>query len=193
MHKLVGRAALLAGLAVAPTVALAQHAGMEAKHEFGADIGGVYAKPSGGNGVVVIATPVDLRVGFMAGDKLVIEPRISFGYNSKGGIDFTTLQTVATYRFIPDVNALWAFQSNKKGPYLTVGAGVDIDHTNVPPSGAIGTASQFGVNGGLGTRVPYESGAIRLEAFGRYFFKNTSKGRPNQFQVGARIGLSLWH
>jgi hypothetical protein len=55
------------------------------------------------------------------------------------------------------------------------------------------STSQFGFNGGLGTRVPYESGVIRLEAFTQYLLKNTSKGLPNTLNIGARVGLSLWH
>src|SRR2546429_5849743 len=91
------------------------------------------------------------------------------------------------YIFTPDVNLLWAFTGNRQGGYATVGAGVDLEHANSQ------SASQFSINGGLGTRVPYESGAIRLEAFGRYAFKNAGKLLPATFAVGARIGLSLSH
>ena len=58
------------------------------------------------------------------------------------------------------------------------------------------TAVQFfeaitaGLNGGVGTRVPYEAGAIRLEAFGRYGFEGDL---PGVWDLGARVGLSLWH
>ena len=101
-------------------------------------------------------------------------------------------QAVAAYVFVPDLNFLWAFQGNRRGPYVTGGAGVVIAH--VPVFGfRTGTTTQFGINGGIGTRVPYESGAIRLEAFGRYFLQNTNKGLPKELNVGVRIGISLWH
>ena len=173
-------------------VASAQHeTGHAAQHELGADIVGVYAKQPGAAGAFVIATPVDLRAGFMVSDKLTIEPRISFGYNSKGGSD-SLFQAVAAYLLVPDLNFLWAFQRNRRGPYVTGGAGVVIAH--VPVFGfRTGTTTQFGINGGIGTRVPYESGAIRLEAFGRYFLRNTNNGLPKELNVGVRIGISLWH
>lgn len=175
--------AFAVALAGMPSIAAAQH-------EFGADLAVVYKKPSGGDGAVVIGTPVDLRVGFRAGDRLTIEPRISVFYNSKGGLD-SSLNEVATYTLVPHLNVLWAFRSNRSGPYVTAGAGFDIEHAAL--GAASFTTSQFSVNGGIGTRVPYEAGAIRLEAFGRYWFKNTSKGLPNELDVGVRVGLSLWH
>jgi hypothetical protein len=88
--------------------------------------------------------------------------------------------------FNPDLNLLWGFESNQHGPYFTAGAGVNLQNFAV-------STSQFGFNGGLGTRVPYESGAIRLEAFAQYLLKNTSKNLPNTLNIGARVGLSLWH
>ena len=137
---------------------------------------------------MVIGTPVDLRIGFPAGDKLLIEPRLGFSYNSKGGTVTVggTTNTYATYHFIPDVNALWALGSNKKGPYLTAGAGVDLYPF-------VTTLSQFSVNGGVGIRMPYEPGAIRLEAVTQHFFQNTDDGLVGLFTIGARLGISLRH
>lgn len=183
------RTASLAGLLLtAPSLAAAQHdmASMShgAKHEVGVDITAFYQRLSlagVSSNQILIATPVDVRLGFVSGEKLVIEPRLAFAYHSKGGPTGD-----AAYVFTPDVNVLWGFQSNKKGPYVTFGAGVDLEKFGT-------STSQFGFNGGLGTRVPYESGAIRLEAFGQYVLKNTGKGLPNQLNIGVRAGLSLWH
>lgn len=186
MPHVFRRVALTATLALAPSLAAAQHSmsHMEnPKHELGVDVALAYEKPSGGSGLFAVATPVDVRLGFRAGQTLVVEPRFSFNLLSGGG--------ASVYTFTPDLNFLFAFQDNRKGGYLTAGAGVDLAHAS--SGGVGGTASQFNVNGGIGTRLPYESGAIRLEAFSRYFFKNTSKGLPNIFELGARIGLSLWH
>lgn len=186
MTQMFRSVATTVALAVLPSLAAAQRsmARMEnPKHELGVDISFAYEKPSGGSSLFAVATPVDVRLGFRAGQTLVVEPRFSFNLLSGGG--------TSIYTFTPDLNFLFAFQDNKKGGYLTAGAGVDLAHAS--SGGVGGTASQFNVNGGIGTRLPYESGAIRLEAFSRYFFKNTSKGLPNIFELGARIGISLWH
>lgn len=177
--------AVAAGLvSAAGSVLSAQNAGSNAKHELGADISFVYQKPSGGDGIFTIATPVDLRVGFIAGDKLVVEPRLSFLFASGGG--------ATAYAFAPlDLNLLWALgQGNREGPYVTVGGGMNYLHIS---NGASNSATQFSLNGGLGTRLPTESAAIRLEAFARYLFEHASDGLPKEFQVGARVGISLWH
>lgn len=181
--------ALAVTLVLAPSIAAAQHdmtMGHEMKHELGVDLGVLYSKPSGGDGVFSIGTPVDVRIGFVSSGKLEIEPRFTFNYASGGGNN--------AYTFTPDVNLLFGLSpnNNRKGPYVTVGAGVDLAHLKVGGLGSTST-SQFNFNGGIGTRVPYESGAIRLEAFARYLLKNTGKGLPNTLDIGARIGLSLWH
>ncbi len=188
MQQLLNRIATTATLALVPSLAAAQHSmsHMEnPKHEVGVDLIGFYQHQSFA-GVsfnhVVVMTPVDLRAGFLSGDKLSVEARLVFAYDSKGGVDTTK----SAYVFNPDVNLLWGFESNKHGPYFTAGAGLNLRNFGV-------STTQFGFNGGLGTRVPYESGAIRLEAFAQYLLKNTSKGLPNTLNVGARVGLSLWH
>lgn len=186
MQQLINRIATTAALALVPSLAAAQHSMSHMdnpKHELGVDVALAYEKPSGGSGLFAVATPVDVRLGFRAGERLVIEPRFSFNLLTRSG--------ATVYTFTPDLNFLFAFKDNRKGGYFTAGAGVDLAHAS--SGGVGGTASQFNFNGGIGTRVPYESGAIRLEAFSRYFLKNTSKGLPNIFELGARIGISLWH
>ena len=178
---------IIAALITVPTLLAAQHAMTDVKHEVGVDLAFAYEHVGALESLTVsynhflIATPVDLRIGFAASPKLVVEPRITLAFDSKGA------GGTSAYVFTPDVNLLWAFKGNRQGAYATVGAGVDLQHANSQ------SASQFQINGGLGTRVPYESGAIRLEAFGRYAFQNRSKLLGATFDVGARIGLSLWH
>ncbi len=193
MRHVIRRAAAAAALALLPSVAMAQHnlSHMEnPKHEVGVDLIGFYQHQSlisgGSFSHVLVMTPVDLRAGFLSGDKLSVEARLVFQYDSKGGVDTLTLAPKTTYAFTPDINLLWGFQSNKHGPYFTAGAGVNFQNFGV-------STSQFGFNGGLGTRVPYESGVIRLEAFAQYLLKNTGKGLPTTLNIGARVGLSLWH
>lgn len=182
------RIALTAGLALVPSLAAGQHSmsHMEnPKHEVGVDLIGFYQHQSLA-GVsfnhVVAMTPVDVRAGFLSGDKLSVELRLVFQYDSKSIVDTSK----SSYVFDPDVNLLWGFESNKHGPYFTAGAGVNLQNFGV-------SRTQFGFNGGLGTRAPWESGVIRLEAFAQYLLKNTSKGLPNTLNIGARVGLSLWH
>jgi hypothetical protein len=188
MQRWIGRVALIGALGVVPPAA-AQHA-MQPKHEFGADIALAYEHQSLGglsDNQFVAGTPVDLRIGFIAGNRLVVEPRIFFQYESKGGFNTVTLGSTSAYVFTPDLNFLMAFQDNKKGPYVTLGVGGDV--TKLTQT----TTARPTINGGLGTRVPYESGAIRLEAFARYAFKNEPNGVPSALDIGARVGLSLWH
>lgn len=192
MPQLFQKVATTVALTIMPALAAAQHSmsHMEnPKHEIGVDIIGFYQHQSLAGASfnhVVVMTPVDLRAGFLSGPKLSIEARLVFAYDSKGGVDTTTLSTKSSYVFNPDVNLLWGFVSNKHGPYFTAGAGVNLQNFGV-------STTQFGFNGGLGTRVPYESGVIRLEGFAQYLLKNTGKGLPNTLNIGARVGLSLWH
>jgi hypothetical protein len=174
---------------VAPVIAAAQGAGAQhgamgsARHELGVDLSAAYSHesftPSFNH--FLIATPVDVRIGFMSRSRIMFEPRFAFTFDSK---ELVTGQSA--YVFTPDLNVLFG-KNQKNGLYLTAGAGVDLLHA----AGA--SATQFGLNGGVGTRSPYESGAIRLEAFVQYRFKNTNKGLPTTLSIGGRIGLSLWH
>lgn len=180
MRNLDGSALLLVAVAMVPVVAAAQHSGMAAKHELGVDVAAYYAKPNGGSGNFNIATPVDVRIGFASKGSLMFEPRfaLTFASGSGGGS--------SSYFFTPDLNLLFG-KDHKKGMYFTGGGGVNLFKF----LGA--SASQLTINGGIGTRSPYESGAIRLEGFVRYNFENSGKGIPSSLDIGARIGLSLWH
>jgi hypothetical protein len=187
MQKLFGTALVAVGLVAAPSIARAQMAGMP-HHEFGVDVGIGYAKPSGGTGTFAIATPVDVRVGFVSSGSMMVEPRFTLNFISGGGTFIA---------FDPGVNVLFKLgqgtgMHNLMGPYFTVGADANI--VSSKPSGGTSTSGAIiGVNGGIGTRMPYGSGATRLEAFVGYKLKNTSLLSPNTFVIGARIGLSLWH
>lgn len=187
MRRAFGSALLAAGLMLGPALAVAQHGGMAMPaHEFGADLTLYYGNQKllgASQSHFVIATPVDLRVGFVTSKTLVVEPRIGFAYDSKG------TGTSSLLVFTPDLNFLFNLGSGtyKQGMYLTAGAGLNL------VSGGGNSVTQLALNGGVGTRVPYESGAIRLEAFVKYLTKNESKGVPSELQIGGRVGLSLWH
>ena len=151
---------------------------MAQKHEVGVDLAFVYSKPSGGSSSWEFLTPVDVRFGFVSKSSVMFEPRVSLMVAHTSGVSFHNVDL--------DLNAIWN-KDHKKGMYFTGGAGIDL-------LGVTGTSgSQFSINGGIGTRTPYESGAWRFEGFVRYDFKNTSLALPNTFNIGARVGLSLWH
>ncbi len=191
MRKPIAGALIAVGLVTAPARAVAQRAGTQhaemrgAMHELGVDLVAAYEHesfPLGSLNHIRIATPVDVRLGFVSKGNLMFEPRFAFAFDSKA------TGTSSGYAFTPDLNVLYG-KDHRKGMYFTAGAGVDLQKDLT----AAGSSAQFGVNGGVGTRSPYESGAIRLEAFVQYRFKNTSKGLPNVLDIGARVGLSLWH
>lgn len=165
-------AVLFALALLGTTVSAAQDA---AKYEFGVDLGFVYHSPDVGDSYFTIGTPVDVRVGFISGEKLTFEPRVQFSYISDVGGD-------AFYTSDLGLNVTYGMQGNRNGLYLTAGA-------NAILVGALGeTASTFGFNGGIGTR----SGMLRAEAFGAYQMENTDKGIPADTQFGVRLGLSFW-
>ncbi len=194
MRKHLGTVLAVAGLIAAPAIAQAQARGGMAmgnmpKHEFGVDLSAYLNSPSGGTSGLVIGLPActgtltpcgpSVRVGFVSSGNMQWEGRLSFGLSTAG---------TTTYAIDPGVNVLFkigrgTLMNNK---YFTVGA--DANLVGSTPSGVIP-----GINAGIGMRKPYGGAAWRLEAFGRYQFKNTSLGVPNVFQVGAKVGLSLWH
>ena len=193
MRKLVALAAL--GLLAAPAVARAQmHNAMDAKHEFGVDVGIGYTHFGSVGGVscatncgqFAITTPVNLRVGFVSSGNMMWEARSTLSFTSGGG---------TFINFDPGVNVLfnWGHPTARNdNKYFTVGA--DLGFVSNSPSGGTSTSGVMpGINGAIGMRSPYGSGAIRLEAGVRYQFSNTTLGSFSQFQVGALVGLSLWH
>ncbi len=186
MRKLFG-GMVLAVLALSlPAAAHAQRRAAApmggAKHEFGVDIGAAFGHIGSGCaancGTFALGTPVDLRIGFV-GQSMSIEPRVTLSYLSRGGGHVLL--------FGPDVNFLKPMgqSTSHKGLYLTAGAGVNF----VSASGAA-SANQFSLNGGVGTRMPFEGGAWRLEGFFRYNFQ--SGALASGYNVGVRAGASLW-
>ena len=187
MRKLMGCVVTAAALVALPQVVLAQRArpssGGGAKNEFGFDLGAAFGHVGGGCtancGTFEAGTSTaDLRVGFITGS-MSVEPRLSFSYLSLGGAH--------QFVFSPDVNLLKPMGSStaRKGLYLTGGLGLNL----ISISGA-SSENQFSLNGGVGTRMPFESNAWRLEGFFKYDFK--SGLLPNTWNLGARVGMSFW-
>lgn len=182
MRKLIG-IALLAMLA-GTDVAMAQ----QVHHELGIDLGLAYNHLGSLNGISCssdcgtfsMGTPVDVRVGFASTGATSFEPRFTFNYVSHAGSHIL--------RFDPDANVLFGLAgSARSGPYVTVGAGIDI--ISAGGGGSSETATQVSLNGGVGTRSP---DGWRPEAFFRYNFPNSGKGIPSSYDIGVRIGYSFW-
>ena len=187
MRRLIGGSVLVAAAltCVAPlSLAAQRRAGAStggAKHEFGIDVGVFYSKQENVDGGIVIGTPLDVRVGLMSGKKMMWEPRLTLAFDSRGG--------TTGYLLGPGVNALVSTTpgGHRTGMYWTVGGNLLIGDTGANS----GTA--FSVNGGVGWRKPYGSGAFRYELILRYDLESTDLGIPNTLNIGARVGLSLWH
>ena len=189
MVKLLGSALLVGGLAILATPASAQKRAVAAapstgtRQEIGFDLAFDYAKPSSVSGGVELGLPVDVRVAFLTRSKLIWEPRLTFSLSSVGGGTF--------YTFFPGVNVLYQLKRGTgphnlvRAPYVTGGVGLTL--VGVPGA----SSTQFSLGGGVGTRVPFESAATRLEGFLAYTFKGG--GSPSNFAIGARVGLSFWH
>lgn len=181
MRRMIGSAAIAAGLTLAPALVAAQHAMAMPAHEVGVDIALAYIKPSGFTGQFLVLTPVDVRLGFVMENGMTLEPRVGLKFLSGGG--------ASAHDVSLDLNLTKAMGGTyRKGGYFTVGAGAEF-------IGATGTTSGtlISFNGGIGTRSPWESGALRLEGFVQYGLKNTTLGVPSTLSIGARVGLSLWH
>jgi len=187
MRKVTGCLLAAVALVALPHIAAAQRRAAGggsggAKNEFGVDIGAAFGHIGSGCvancGTFALGTPVDLRIGFV-GQSMSIEPRVTLSYLSRGGGHVLL--------FGPDVNFLKPMgqSTSHKGLYLTAGAGVNF----VSASGAA-SANQFSLNGGVGTRMPFEGGAWRLEGFFRYNFQ--SGALASGYNVGVRAGASLW-
>lgn len=190
MRRLKGVVLILAALTV-PAVARAQM-GMP-KHEFGVDLAASYTKIGSGcssdcSGFIA-TTPVDVRIGFLTGGPLSVEPRFTFSYVSASGSH--------ALMFDPDINVLFRIGQGSglhhmMGLYVTGGVGIAILNAKIS-GGTSETTTQLSVNAGVGTRAAFGSAAFRPEAFFRYNFENSGKGVPSSIDVGARIGLSFFH
>lgn len=185
MRKLLGSALVVAALVAVPAVAAAQGQSA-ARQEFGVDLAFTYVSPDQLDGFFTVGTPVDLRVGFLSGPKMTIEPRVSLFYTSDitgggggdGGYDFG-LGLNLTYGMSPG--------GNRSGLYLTGGASVELVDFGGGTSGSI-----IGFNAGIGTRSAAGNSAFRPEAFFRYDLENTDLLFPNTMSFGLRLGMSLW-
>lgn len=159
------------------------------KHELGADLATQFINRGEGiGGGVQFGAPVDVRWGFLSKSALNFEVRASFTYDSKGAGGESAMI------FAPGVNALYQLKRGSgphgllRAPYVTGGVGLNLVHF-----GSAGTDTQFGIGGGIGTRLPAGGNNMvwRPEGFVTYSF--ASGNLPSAFAIGLRMGMSFWH
>lgn len=175
-------------IAAAAVAVLAAPAAAQ-RHEFGVDLAIASSKVDVPNAdrVLHVLTPVDVRIGMVSGGPLSFETRFSFSYSSTDGASFLG--------FDPGLNLLYRLgASPQQGLYLTGGAKVDFERVSDDDDSE--TDTQFGINLGVGTRMPMGSAALRLEGFYEMLLEKGSLGdddfAPAQNAFGVRIGLSFW-
>ncbi len=177
MFKTLVRLALASAVFTGP--ALAQ--GPET--EFGVDVGIKWLKaPGGGDGVLQIQTPVDVRVAFLTSGHTAVEPRFTAQYVSVGG--------TSVYAFDPGLNFLVAAPGSvyNNGGYFTLG----VDLAIAGGKGMTGSAV-YSVNAGFGLRRPMGKAAARTELFLGYTPKQGTNVLQGFFTVGGRIGFSFFN
>lgn len=182
--RVVGRVFVAAAaVAVLAAPAAAQ------RHEFGVDMVLASTKVDlpGADRVLRIETPVDVRIGMVSGGPLSFETRFSFGYASSDGN--------SSLSFDPGLNVLYRLGSSpQQGLYLTGGGKIDISRVSNDDDSE--TDTQFGINVGVGTRMPMGAAALRIEGFYAMLLEKGSEGDedfvPASNAIGVRFGLSFW-
>ena len=184
----------LVGLAAAAALSAGTLEAQMPRHEFGVDLGIASTKYDGGDGrVLFIGAPIDVRVGFVTASPLMFETRLNLVYVST---DDGSLMS-----FAPGVNALWRLGpgtglANQMGPYLTGGVSLEYSRISSDFDDESESATQFGINVGVGTRLGWGTAAFRPELF---FQNNFASGDEDEFDyipsnstIGLRLGISLW-
>jgi hypothetical protein len=164
------------------------------RHEFGIDLGIASAKPDDGERALVIGTPIDVRVGFVTASPWMLETRFSFEYI---GVD-----EGSALSFVPGVNLLWRLGpgtglANQMGPYVTVGGSAEYSRFSSDAADDSESATQFGLNVGIGTRLAWGTAAFRPELFFAKVFESGDIDDDEIFlpagtAFGLRVGISLW-
>lgn len=168
------RALLLAlGLLAAPTLASAQV-------EVGLDAGLTFEKITDvDDAAISIGIPLSgARVGFAAGDQLIVETRLGFDWGKQGDTSATSLGLV------PGVNFLFG-----DGMYARGEAGLSYASFDTGTVDASSTQYMFGA--AVGMRRSLGQGALlRLEAGLDRLLENEDDGIPSSWLFGVAVGVS---
>lgn len=161
--------------------------------EFGVDMSvASIGFDGGGDRILSIDTPVDVRMGFMIQSPVAFETRF--------GLSFITDGDGSLLRASPALNAVLGMNRTARhlGPYFTGGVLMDLAHFS--GSGSSETETQLGVNVGVGTRIEWgTSSAFRTELFLTKKFEKGDRDLISSDYVagstafGLRFGLSFFN
>ncbi len=163
---------LALGLMVVPALASAQV-------ELGLDAGLFYSDTQGAaDAAIGLQVPFSgARVGFAAGERLIVETRLSFDWFKQGGASGSGLVLV------PGMNYLVNDQLYVRGE-----AGLSRDAFD-PGTGG-GSQTQYIFGGAVGMRRPLGPALLRLEAGVDKALENTDDGIPSSTEVHVSVGVS---
>jgi hypothetical protein len=168
------RALLLAlGLLVAPSVASAQL-------EVGLDAGLTYEKIQDvDDAAISIGLPLSgARLGFAAGEQMIVETRLDFGWDKQGDASSTSLD------LLPGVNFLF-------GENMYVRGEAGLSYFSFDNGTVDGSFTQYIFGGAVGMRRPVGEGAlVRLEAGVDRLLENSDDGIPASWLIGLTVGIS---
>ena len=179
------------GIAAASVVLAATAQAQTPRHEFGVDMGIASIKYDGEDRFLRVAAPIDVRIGFVAASALSFETRFAFEYLRD--------DDASEMHLTPGINAIWKLGpgtglANQMGPYIT--GGLSLEYFRESFEDESDSATQFGANIGIGTRLGWGSTAFRPELF---FHKGFEKGSetdddfiPGLTAIGVRLGVSFW-
>ena len=165
---------LALGLMVVPAMASAQV-------ELGFDFLGISYNDTDGaqDATIGVTLPTSgMRIGFMAGEQMIVETRMGFAWEKEGDASSRSLMLA------PGLNYLVNDQIYVRGE-----AGLEnfnFDNGTVSVSG-----TQYIFGGGIGTRRPLGMGILRLEAGVQKALENTDDGIPSSLNIYGSAGVSI--
>lgn len=165
---------------LAATLVVAFPATSAAQVEIGLDGAvGIYDYDESDDNVTIVRIPEPLlRLGFPVGERVVLEPLVAFASISSGGSTSTQVQ------FVPGVAILFSDEGRPRF-YLRGEVGV------IRVGGSGDSATQTGVGGAAGIRIPMRDNAIfRLEAAIDKWGKNEDAFVPGYVAVRFATGFS---
>ena len=162
----------LFGLLLVPSLS-AQDGGVE----LGIDAGFTISIPDEGDNLTSLSVPLQrLRAGFFLSDAMALEPAIAFNVLSGGGSTLTTISASASL--------LYHLSTDPTASRIYVRGGAGIVYID-----ADGSASQFGIEGGLGVKTAGEPIFLRFEGVFGYNFENDDF--QSSIDIGALAGISV--
>jgi hypothetical protein len=163
---------LTLGLLAIPTFATAQV-------EIGIDAGlSIESIDDVDDNVTSFSIPSGVRLGFGAGESVLVESRVAFERRSQGDVSITALG------FVPGINFLVGEQLYLRGEaglsYLKLDSGTDD-----------GSVTQYMLGGAAGLRIPVRDNVLFRPELGVVrFLENTDDGIPANWEFRLQAGIS---